>query len=141
MRFCITNSDLFTMLLGADSTFTHAALFSALKETKTYLKKHFKKERIQLGEFQQLVRGDKALPVFGLPDVVTAMRGVPYKDGRMKITHGESYIGMVRFTPNKTYYESVISFGNSRRPESPHYTDQMDLYAKFKTKTMSFEAC
>lgn len=125
--------------LGADKTFTHDALFSALKETKAYLKKHFKKERIQLGEFQQLVRGDKALPIFGLPDVVTAMRGIPYKDGRMKITHGESYIGLVRFTPNKTYYESVISFGNSRRPESPHYTDQMDLYAKFKTKTMSFE--
>ncbi|MDB2571633.1 acylase [Polaribacter sp.] len=125
--------------LGANKTFTHAALFSALKETKAYLKKHFKKERIQLGEFQQLVRGDKALPIFGLPDVVTAMRGIPYKDGRMKITHGESYIGMVRFTPSKTYYESVISFGNSRRPESPHYTDQMDLYAKFKTKTMSFE--
>ena len=103
------------------------------------IEKHFKKERIQLGEFQQLVRGDKALPIFGLPDVVTAMRGIPYKDGRMKITHGESYIGMVRFTPSKTYYESVISFGNSRRPESPHYTDQMDLYAKFKTKTMSFE--
>jgi|TARA_B110000238_G_scaffold42819_1_gene45877 acyl-homoserine-lactone acylase len=125
--------------LGADRTFTHAALYSALEATKAYLKKHFNKERIQLGAFQQLVRGDKELPIFGLPDVVTAMRGIPYKDGRMKITHGESYIGMVRFTPTKTYYESVISFGNSRRPESPHYTDQMELYAKFKTKTMSFE--
>jgi acyl-homoserine-lactone acylase len=125
--------------LGEDRTFTHMALFSALKATKAYLKKHFKRERIQLGDFQQLVRGEKELPIFGLPDVVTAMRGIPYKDGRMKITHGESYIGMVRFTPTKTYYESVISFGNSRRPESPHYTDQMDLYANFKTKTMSFE--
>ena len=30
------------------------------------------------------------------------------KDGKIKITHGESYIGLVRFTPTKTYYESVI---------------------------------
>ena len=67
------------------------------------------------------------------------MRGQPYKNGKIKITHGESYIGLVRFTPNKTYFESVISFGNSRRPESPHYTDQMELYSNFETKTMSFD--
>jgi len=60
------------------------------------------------------------------------MRGQPYKDGKIKITHGESYIGLVRFTPNKTYFESVIS-------ESPHYTDQMELYSNFETKTMSFD--
>ncbi|MDG1422961.1 MAG: penicillin acylase family protein [Flavobacteriaceae bacterium] len=32
-----------------------------------------------------------------------------------------------------------MSFGNSRRPESPHYTDQMELYSNFETKTMSFD--
>jgi acyl-homoserine-lactone acylase len=125
--------------LGEGRIFTHEALFKALKVTKEHLKKHFNSDRIQLGDLQKLVRGTKELPIFGLPDVVTAMRGVPYKDGRIKITHGESYIGLVRFTPTKTYYESVISFGNSRRPESPHYTDQMELYANFKTKTMSFD--
>ncbi|MEZ7993168.1 MAG: acylase [Flavobacteriaceae bacterium] len=125
--------------LGEGRTFTHEALFKALKVTKEHLKKHFNSGRIQLGDLQKLARGTKELPIFGLPDVVTAMRGVPYKDGRIKITHGESYIGLVRFTPTKTYYESVISFGNSRRPESPHYTDQMELYANFKTKTMSFD--
>ena len=125
--------------LGADHIFTQAILYQALKDTKAYLKTHFNSTRIQLGDFQKLVRGDKSLAIFGLPDVVTAMKGVPDKEGRIKITHGESYIGLVRFTPTKTYYESVISFGNSRRPESPHYTDQMELYAKFKTKTMSFE--
>jgi acyl-homoserine-lactone acylase len=125
--------------LGESRIFTHEALFKALKVTKEHLKKHFNSDRIQLGDLQKLVRGTKELPIFGLPDVVTAMRGVPYKDGRIKITHGESYIGLVRFTPTKTYYESVISFGNSRRPESPHYTDQMELYANFKTKTMSFD--
>lgn len=103
------------------------------------MKTYFNSEHIQLGAFQKLVREEKSIPIFGLPDVVTAMKGEPNKDGRIEITHGASYIGLVRFTPTKTYYESVISFGNSRRPESPHYTDQMILYAKFKTKTMSFE--
>ncbi len=125
--------------LGEDRVFTHEALYKALKITKEHLKTYFNTERIQLGDFQKLVRGTKERPIFGLPDVITAMRGEPYKDGRIKITHGESYIGLVRFTPTKTYYESVISYGNSRRPESPHYTDQMELYANFKTKTMSFD--
>mgnify|MGYP000961793100 FL=1 len=125
--------------LGKDRVFTKEALYEALKITKAHLKTYFNAERIQLGEFQKLVRGNKELPIFGLPDVVTAMRGQPYKDGKIKITHGESYIGLVRFTPNKTYFESVISFGNSRRPESPHYTDQMELYSNFETKTMSFD--
>ncbi len=125
--------------LGKDRVFTKEALYEALKITKAHLKTYFNSERIQLGEFQKLVRGNKELPIYGLPDVVTAMRGQPYKDGKIKITHGESYIGLVRFTPNKTYFESVISFGNSRRPDSPHYTDQMELYSNFETKTMSFD--
>jgi acyl-homoserine-lactone acylase len=125
--------------LGKDRVFTKEALYEALKITKDHLKTYFNAERIQLGEFQKLVRGNKELPIYGLPDVVTAMKGKPYKDGKIKITHGESYIGLVRFTPTKTYFESVISFGNSRRPESPHYTDQMELYSNFETKTMSFD--
>jgi len=125
--------------LGKDRVYTKEALHEALKITKAHLKTYFNAERIQLGEFQKLVRGNKELPIYGLPDVVTAMKGQPYKDGKIKITHGESYIGLVRFTPNKTYFESVISFGNSRRPESPHYTDQMELYSNFETKTMSFD--
>ena len=125
--------------LTEDRVFTHEVLFEALKITKAYMKTHFNSERVRLGAYQKLVRGEKELPVFGLPDVVTAMRGEPYKDGKIKITHGESYIGLVRFTPTKTYYESVISYGNSRRPESPHYSDQMELYLDFKTKTMSFD--
>ena len=73
--------------LGKDRVFTKEALYEALKITKAHLKTYFNTERIQLGEFQKLVRGNKELPIFGLPDVVTAMRGQPYKDGKIKITH------------------------------------------------------
>ena len=114
-------------------------MYTALKKTKAYMIKHFNTLEVSLGDFQKLVRGNKEVPIFGLPDVVTAMKGIPYKEGKIKITHGESYIGLVRFTPNKTYYESIISFGNSNRSNSKHYTDQMELFAQFKTKTMSFD--
>ena len=101
--------------------------------------KHFGTTRIRLGDFQKLVRGGKELPIFGLPDVVTAMRGSPYKNGQIKIEHGESYIALIRFGKTKTTFESVISYGNSARPNSPHYNDQMEMYQHFQTKPMSFD--
>jgi len=79
------------------------------------------------------------LPIFGLPDVVTAMANVPYKDGKVKVVSGESYIELVRFTEKGPEIESVISYGSSDHPNSPHYGDQMELYAQFKTKKMSLD--
>ena len=85
-----------------------------------------------------MVRGNKEISIFGLPDVITAMRGVDYKDGKIKITHGESYIQLVKFSNGKVEIESVISYGSSDHEDSPHYNDQMEMYSKFKTKKMTF---
>ena len=67
------------------------------------------------------------------------MRGVDYKDGKIKVTHGESYIELVKFSPKKTEVESVISYGSSDHENSVHYSDQMEMYSKFQTKKMSFD--
>ena len=114
-------------------------LLSALADTKTYIINNFGSTKITLGDFQKLVRGDKELPIWGLPDVITAMSSRPYKDGKYKVTQGESYIGLVRFNENGPILESIISFGNSDNPESDHYTDQMEKYSKFQTKKMTFD--
>ena len=114
-------------------------LLSALADTKAYIINNFGSVRITLGDFQKLVRGDKELPIWGLPDVITAMSSRPYKDGKHKVTQGESYIGLVRFNENGPILESIISFGNSDNPDSDHYTDQMEKYSKFQTKKMTFD--
>ena len=114
-------------------------LLSALADTKAYIINNFGSTEITLGDFQKLVRGDKELPIWGLPDVITAMSSRPYKDGKHKVTQGESYIGLVRFNENGPILESIISFGNSDNPESDHYTDQMEKYSKFQTKKMTFD--
>jgi len=114
-------------------------ILSAVSEIKPYLIKHFGKVKITLGEFQKLVRSDKELPIWGLPDVITAMSSRPYKDGKHKVFAGESYIGLVRFTDEGPVMESIISFGNSDDPSSDHYTDQMEMYSKFQTKKMTFD--
>ncbi|MGB2171067.1 MAG: penicillin acylase family protein, partial [Flavobacteriaceae bacterium] len=116
-----------------------AILVKALKNTKAYMLKHFGTTEVKLGDYHKLVRGNKELPVFGMPDVITAMKAVPHQDGKVKVTAGESYIELVKFTPDGPEIESVISYGASDHPDSPHYADQMELYTSFKTKKMSFD--
>jgi len=122
-----------------DNTVSKETLLSALADTKAYLIDNFGSIDITLGDFQKLVRGDKEIPIWGLPDVITAMSSRPYKDGKFQVTQGESYIGLVRFNQNGPVLESIISYGNSDNPDSEHYTDQMDLYSKFETKKMVFD--
>ncbi len=44
--------------------------------------------------------------------------------------HGHSYVGVVEFTPDGPRARSIVPFGNSRHPESPHYFDQAPMYAR-----------
>ena len=122
-----------------NKTVSKEILLSALADTKAYIINNFGSIKITLGDFQKLVRGDKELPIWGLPDVITAMSSRTYKDGKQKVTQGESYIGLVRFNENGPVLESIISFGNSDNPDSEHYTDQMEKYSKFQTKKMTFD--
>ena len=126
-------------ILKNNKTVSRETLLSALKDVKGYLIDNFGSINITLGDFQKLVRGDKEIPIWGLPDVITAMSSRPYKDGKHKVTQGESYIGLVRFNENGPILESIISFGNSDNPDSDHYTDQMEKYSKFQTKKMTFD--
>ena len=117
--------------------FPPSILVQALRNTKEYMLKYFNTLDVRLGDYQKLVRGDKELPIFGLPDLITAMASIPYKEGKVKIVSGESYIELVRFTKEGPEIESVISYGSSDHPNSEHYNDQMELYASFKTKKMT----
>jgi acyl-homoserine-lactone acylase len=123
-----------------NETINAAEAISVLTDTKNYIKEHFGKAQITLGEAQKLVRGDFATPISGLPDVLTAMYTAPYKDGLRKGIAGESYIQLVRFKKGQIpEIESVINYGASNHSESPHYADQMDMFSNHQTKKMTLD--
>lgn len=122
---------------GADVLSEDLAI-EAIKSTKTHLLNNFGSTKVPLGDIQKLVRGDKAIPLPGLPDVLAAMYTSPYKDGMRKGMAGESYIQLVRFKKNQIpEIETVINYGASNHPENPHYADQMEMFVNQKTKKMT----
>jgi acyl-homoserine-lactone acylase len=109
----------------------------ALEYVKQYLIDNFGTTHVTLGEYQRLERGDKSLPLPGLPDVLAAMYSTPSENGRVKGTIGDCYIGLIKFTPKGPQIETVNAFGASNRKGSPHYDDQMALFQKQQTKKMT----
>ena len=114
-------------------------LVTALEKAQKHLKKHFKTINVPLGDMQRHTRGEISLPVPGAPDVLAAMYAAPDKKGKFRAIAGESYIQLVQFTKDGIIIESVNTYGASAKEGSPHYTDQMELFVKRKTKKMTFD--
>lgn len=118
-------------------TLTTAESVDALRETKKYLLKHFGRLDVPLGNYQKMVRGKIERPLAGLPDGIAAIYSTPYKKGMIKGFVGDCLIQLVRFTPDGPIIETVNTYGASNRPESPHYSDQMEMFLQHKTKVMT----
>ncbi|GMQ29106.1 penicillin acylase family protein [Algoriphagus confluentis] len=122
-----------------DTQLTQEEALIGLREAKQHFQTHFRKELITLGEYQKLVRGEKVLPLWGLDDVLAAIRSTPLENGTRKAVQGESYILMVRFGNGLPQLESINVYGASNRPESPHYSDQMERFVNRDLKRMTLD--
>ena len=111
----------------------------ALSKTKKYLLKHFGKIDILLGELQRHTRGNIDLPVSGLTDMIAPSYVVDDDGGRFRVVSGESYIMLTRYSKKGVEIETVIPYGNSNDPSSPHFTDQMQLYVDKRLKKMTLD--
>ncbi|TDQ16345.1 acyl-homoserine-lactone acylase [Algoriphagus boseongensis] len=122
-----------------ETVLTEEEAIQGIQAAKTHFETHFEKSLVPLGEYQKLVRGDKALPLWGIDDVIAAMRSTPWENGMRKGAQGESYIMMVKFGDGLPEIETINVYGASNRPESPHYSDQMEYFLNRKLKPMSLD--
>ncbi|MEQ9306604.1 MAG: penicillin acylase family protein, partial [Marinoscillum sp.] len=112
----------------------------AISAAHKYLMKHFKRVDIRLSDYQFLVRGSREVPVAGIPDVITAMHSLPYKDGKVRAVQGESLIMLIRYPEEGLpIIETVNVYGSSNQPDSPHYDDQMNLFLNKERKPMTLD--
>lgn len=109
-------------------------LIEAIHYAKKELIKHHKSIDVPFGDVQRLIREGKSYGIPGLPECMLAMASEVNKNGMLRAKDGDSFIMFAKFSKNGNTYESVVPFGESRRKESPHLTDQMELYSKQQTK-------
>ncbi|WP_026951222.1 acylase [Algoriphagus mannitolivorans] len=122
-----------------ETVLTEAEAVQGIEAAKTHFETHFGKSLVPLGEYQKLVRGDKALALWGIDDVIAAMRSTPWEKGMRKGAQGESYIMLVKFGEGLPEIETINVYGASNRPGSPHYSDQMEYFLNRKLKPMSLD--
>lgn len=119
---------------------TKAFSEQVIEAVKNYMLKNFGTTDLRLGDIQKLVRGNQEFPGPGFPDLLAPEWGVPYKDGKRKITGGDAYIAFVRFPKNGLpIIETSNTYGASSKEGSPHFGDQVDLFLQQKTKPMTLD--
>jgi acyl-homoserine-lactone acylase len=116
---------------------------ATLQEVVDEFTKRFGRIDPALGDIQRLRRGNVDLPMLGGTDVLraTTMWDREQPDGKFRVRHGDSYVMLVRWDKaGAVLSESIQPYGSAtNRPESPHYTDQMKLYAAGQYKPVHFE--
>ena len=105
----------------------------ALRAACVYLKTHHKTVLVPWGQVMRLRRGELDLPLDGdaLPNTET-LRSVGNtnltEDGRSVFVGGQVVTTVVELT-DPIRVRSIVPYGQSRKPDSRHYTDQMRLYS------------
>jgi len=121
------------------TTLTEEEVVAAVRFAQKHLLKYFKTVHVPLGDIQRHIRGDVSLPVGGAPDILAALHTEFYKNGIMKARAGDSYIEFVRYSKDGMEIETINCYGASNKPDSPHYTDQMEMFVNKQTKTMTLD--
>lgn len=98
------------------------------------------------GDVNRLIRGDKSFPLAGGLGQwgyfrVLALQDVPKEEaktpGERRATAGDTYCLAVEFTDPPTAY-SVVAYGQTERADSPHHTDQSEMFSKHQWKRAWF---
>ena len=106
-----------------------------------HLKEHFGRIDPPMSDLLRLRLGNVDLPLDGGSDTLRASTTWRVDDdGRLRLVHGDSFIQWVEWTKGeRVFSRSIQPFGAANgRPESPHYTDQMQLFVDHKLKPVHF---
>ncbi|MEY2916779.1 MAG: hypothetical protein RIS73_493 [Bacteroidota bacterium] len=139
--FLLTYEHLKKLLQGQEARLiTKQEAIETFRYVHDYMQTNFGRTDIALGDLQKLVRGDKEWPLAGFPDVLSPQWTSPYKDGKLKSIGGDGLIMFVRFAKEGLpKIETINMYGASAKPGNKHFDDQVEMYLKQQTKTMTLD--
>ncbi|HEX6007269.1 MAG TPA: penicillin acylase family protein [Burkholderiales bacterium] len=92
------------------------------------------------GEFMRVRRGSVDVPVGGCSGAMGCFRVLNFEqqpDGKYAVNGGDGWVLAVEFGNVPRAY-SVLGYGQSSRPESPHFSDQAAMFAAGQMKKVPF---
>ncbi len=117
-----------------------ATAVEIVKISQAQLIAEFGTIKVPFSKLQVHKRGDKEMSIDGLPDVIAPMYTKKMGEGLKEKTYvGESYILLARFGEGLPKLESIMPYGASSKSESPHYTDQMEMFVNKELKPMTLD--
>ena len=130
-----------TRALGYEYIETESGPLEMLKKTASELKERFGRIDPEWGEVNRIQRGDVDLPLDGGPDILRAIyadRDGVAKDGVMNAFAGDTHIMYADWDAGgKLILKSIHQYGAATLDEtSPHFNDQVPLFAKGQYKLM-----
>ncbi len=123
-----------------ENTLSEKVIYKGMKFAKRFLKKHYGTLEVELGKVQKMVRGDKELPMYGSPQTLANCHTSKHKNGKIKLKHGDTFIMYNCYGKDGLEFMKTVNlFGNSTKPDHPHYTSQMELYVNQKVKEVELD--
>jgi acyl-homoserine lactone acylase PvdQ len=115
------------------------APLATVREAAAHLRSHFGRLDPPLGDVLRLRRGAADLPLEGAPDVLRALRWTADEDGRLRADFGDGFMMVMDWAPDGSLSARVIhQWGASERPDSPHYNDQSEMFARYQWRTLDW---
>ena len=128
---------LFSKYALMENEIPEKVIVDGFRYAKKFLLKYYGTLEVELGRVQKMVRGDKVLPMYGSPQTLANCHVVKHKKGTLKIKHGDTFIMYAIYNDSGLESMKTINlFGNSTKPESPHYNDQMELFVNKQVKNV-----
>jgi len=110
-------------------------LEKAMLKAQKFLFRHYGTLEVELGKVQKAVRADVELPMYGGINTLANCHLKPHKKGKMKIEGGDSFIMYAKYNEDGLEeLQTINAFGNSMKEESPHHTNQTEMYVNMQTK-------
>ncbi len=111
----------------------------ALKAAVSEMERLYSSIAVPWGEIHRIRRGKVDLPIAGeqRPPTLWMASGTMDEQGVIYTDHGSSFTMVVRLAPRVEAY-SVVPYGTSEDPASPHYADQVLLKSRGELKRAWF---
>ncbi len=123
----------------AKSPQAHMAVADAAAEAARTLRNELDAVEMPWGEAHRIIRGTRDEPCPGamVGEPIFVSGDAAFNGQRWESDYGYGYAMVVDFTtpPRAT---SIVPFGTSEVPESPHFSDQLDLFLEGKLKKAHF---